>query len=102
LNSAFAETNQAGRESNRLPILSSIRSLNGKAVAPAKPINPKPKNPEKSPDFCYSWLNLLQICETTKPPQTITKAALNFSKWLFNIQQNNPSYKQRIQDIKLN
>ena len=56
---------------------------------------------EKSPDFCYSWLNLLQICETTKPPQTITKAALKISKWLFDIQQNNPSYKQRVQDIKL-
>jgi hypothetical protein len=59
------------------------------------------KIPEKSPDFCYWWLNLLQICETTKPPQTITKAALKISKWVFNIQENNPSYKQRIQDIKL-
>jgi hypothetical protein len=59
------------------------------------------KIPEKSPDFCYSWLNLLQICETTKPPESITKAALILSKWLFDIQQNNPSYKQRVQDIKL-
>jgi hypothetical protein len=46
LNSAFGGTNQAGRDSILLPILNSIQSLNGKAVAPAKPINPKSNNPE--------------------------------------------------------
>jgi hypothetical protein len=45
--------------------------------------------PKQSPDFCYSWLNLLKICDTTKPPQTLTKAALKSSKWLFDIQPNN-------------
>jgi len=47
LNSTFAGNNQAGRASILLPILNSIRSLNGKAVAPAKPINPKLNNLEK-------------------------------------------------------
>jgi hypothetical protein len=58
--------------------------------------------PKQSPDFCYSWLNFLQICDTTKPPQILTKAALNFSKLLFDIPPNNPDYKKRVQDIKLN
>lgn len=46
--------------------------------------------------------SLLPICDTTKPPYTITKAALKISNWLFDIQQNNPFYKQRVQNIKLN
>jgi hypothetical protein len=48
---------------------------------------------KQSPNFCYSWLKLLQICDTIKPLHRLTKAALNFTNWLFDIQQNNPSYK---------